>query len=46
MDVKKDGSLNSGIHDQILALQWVQKYIEIFGGDPSRVTIAGKSAGL
>ncbi|KAH8816012.1 Alpha/Beta hydrolase protein [Xylogone sp. PMI_703] len=43
----KDGVHNGNywISDCIAGLQWVQKYIENFGGDPSRVTIYGESAG-
>ncbi|KAJ7149872.1 carotenoid ester lipase precursor [Mycena crocata] len=39
------GISNLGLRDQIFALQWVQKHIVAFGGDPERVIIGGISSG-
>lgn len=37
--------MSPGFSDVVTALNWVQKYIHLFGGDPDNVTVCGQSAG-
>ncbi len=43
--MERDGLPNAGLWDQRAAFQWVKDYISLVGGDPTRVTAMGESAG-
>ncbi|KAF4630341.1 hypothetical protein G7Y89_g7806 [Cudoniella acicularis] len=44
-EISQYGIPNAGLYDMHFSLEWVQSHITNFGGDPSRVTISGESAG-
>ncbi|KAF9248450.1 hypothetical protein DTO027I6_8581 [Penicillium roqueforti] len=43
--ITANGTANAALHDQRFALDWVYKNIHLFGGDATRVTVMGESAG-
>lgn len=45
MYLPEEGCVNLGLKDQLLALEWIYRYIGLWGGDRDRITLSGQSAG-
>lgn len=44
-EIAKNGDYNNALRDQRASLEWIQKYIRYFGGNPDHVVLMGTSAG-
>ncbi|KAL2352362.1 Alpha/Beta hydrolase protein [Cryomyces antarcticus] len=44
-EIAANGSINNGLKDQRKVMEWVQRHIGEFGGDPNHVSLGGVSAG-
>ena len=45
-EIAENGVRNAELYDQRAALDWVQRHISAFGGDPAKVTIIGNNPEL
>lgn len=43
--LNEGGMANAGLLDARMAIEWVAKNIEAFGGDPKNIAISGQSGG-
>lgn len=43
--MEKEGLPNAGLYDQRAVLEWIQRYIDLVGGDKTQVSAWGESAG-